>query len=599
MSGDRIFQEILELFDNIRTIVNNTNWSNYSETRVRILVSQRVDELKHILGEIPDDLLTDTEKASLFFENVLEKITLILTNLPQDKLPIQWYELELFRLRYASMYALQYGQAGELQVAGSAHALANMLIGISTLDVKNLYVDWDHHEFHRRRKLILNYLSSAYLFFFSLCDSLSQIFKHDLEHWMTEGLKASIQYIKYMDMFWNVRKNIELAKKIPKERNYSMYYASFAAIDYIMTFLLDLQRYLYNDSLNIVSNNEVINITNPEDFLNSMENLLKKGDGYVADLQSHVDQGFFDLNDNPLTDEDVSETVYELEVTRAFITGLKASYNVIIKDDMKHIHAIETEVMPKLYEYLDKYKHLMDDPEFINSQMADGIAGMLEELIYFGGILALKMQNYSHIEKVLKEYKYFFSDDGMKRYPKLNGLMTTFETTLITREESFSKLESHAHKLIRLSEYSKYTPRNAFSFALLGNLILTIRKEQTVEDFSRNMKETHEIYYLAFTQKFNSEIEIYLTNLYLALKNEEASYDMRRLVSPQYFDPYSIFIPEFRKFAHMNNFGDVDYLPFNLQSDYIADTDFEIVEQPLIVADEKETIIEQPDSSAD
>ena len=151
MSGKQFTEEVLELMDDIRSIVDNVNWSSYSETRVRILVSQRVDELKHILGEIPDDVLMNSDEASLFFEKVLEKITLILTNLPQDKLPIQWYELELFRLRYASMYALQYGHAGELQITGSAHALANMLIGITTLDVKNLVVDWDHHEFHRRQ----------------------------------------------------------------------------------------------------------------------------------------------------------------------------------------------------------------------------------------------------------------------------------------------------------------------------------------------------------------------------------------------------------------------------------------------------------------
>jgi len=599
MSEDKIFKEILELFDNINDIVNNINWSNYSETRVRILVSQRVDELKHILSEIPDDLLTDSEKASFFFESVLEKITLILTNLPQDKLPIQWYELELFRLRYASMYALQYGQAGELQVAGSAHALANVLIGISTLDVKDLYVDWDHHQFHRRRKLILNYLSSAYLFFFSLCESLTQIYKHDLEHWMTEGLKASIQYINYMDKFWNVKKNIELAKKIPKERNYSMYYATFAAIDYIITFLMDLQRYLYNDSLKISSNNEVIDITTPEGFLNSMENLLKKGENYVADLKEHVNQGYFNLNDNPLTDNDVSETIYELEVTKAFIIGLKAAYNIIIKDDMKYFHPIENEVMPKLYEYMDKYTHLMDSPDFINSQMADGIGGMLEEFIYFGGIMALKMQNYTHMEKILKEYQYFFSEDGMKRYPKLNGLLAIYETTLATREERYDELERLAHKLIRLSDYSKYAPRDAFAFTLLGNLILVIQKEISIEEFSNRVKEVHEQYYLAFTQKFNSEIEIYLTNLCMALNNEEASYDMRRLVSPQYFDPYSIFIPEFRNYALLNNFGDVDYLPFNLESDYIADTDFDVLDQKIPTTEEADLSIKQPDTIAD
>ena len=599
MPGKEYTKEVLELMDDIGSIVNNVNWSTYSETRVKILVSQRVDELKHIIGEVPDDILLNSDEASLFFEKVLEKITLILTNLPQDKLPIQWYELELFRLRYASMYALQYGHAGELQIAGSAHALANMLIGITTLDVKNLVVDWDHHEFHRRRKLVLNYLSSAYLFFFSLCDSLTQIYKHDLEHWMTEGLKASTQYIHYMDVFWNVRKNIELAKKIPKERNYSMYYATFAAIDYIITFLLELQRYLFNKDIKIEANREILDFSDPEKLLDSLENLLKKSNWYIDDLKAHIDKGFFNLNENPLTDHDVSETIYELEVTKVFIKGLRSAYNIITKENTNEIQKIEKDVMPELWKYLDKYKHLMENEDFIKSQMADGIAGMLEEIIYFGGLIAVYTDDFSNIDRMELEYAYFFSKEGMKRYPKLNGLYVTFLTTLASRKEEFSKLEEHAYKLLNLSKGSLYEPRNSFAFSLSGNLILAIRKEITIEEFTRRMKELHENFYLSFTPKLNSEIEIYLTNIYLALNNEEASYDMRRLLSPEYFDPYSIFIPEFGKFAEMNSFGDLIYLPFNLQSDYIADAEIEVMEQAIQKAEDTEVTTELTETSTD
>lgn len=592
-------KEVLELMDDIGSIVNNVNWSTYSETRVKILVSQRVDELKHILGEIPDDILMNSDEASLFFEKFLEKITLILTNLPQDKLPIQWYELELFRLRYASMYASQYGHAGELQIAGSAHALANMLIGITTLDVKNLVVDWDHHEFHRRRKLVLNYLSSAYLFFFSLCDSLTQIYKHDLEHWMTEGLKATTQYIHYMDVFWNVRKNIELAKKIPKEQNYSMYYATFAAIDYIITFLLELQRYLFNKDIKIETNREILDFSDPEKLLDSLENLLKKSDLYIADLKSHIDKGFFNINENPLTDNDVSETIYELEVTKVFIKGLRSAYNIIAKENTAEIQKIVKDVMPELWKYLDKYKHLMEDEDFIKSQMADGIAGMLEEIIYFGGLVAEYTDDFSNIDRMEQEYAYFFSKEGMKRYPKLNGLYVTFMTTLASRKEEFSKLEEYAYKLLSISKGSLYEPRNSFAFSLAGNLILAIRKEITNEEFTKRMKELHESYYLSLTPKLNSEIEIYLTNIYLALNNEEASYDMRRLLSPEYFDPYSIFIPEFGKFAEMNSAGDIIYLPFNLQSDYVADPDIEVIETAIQKTDEAESTTDLTETSTD
>ncbi len=114
----------------------------------------------------------------------------------------------------------------------------------------------------------------------------------------------------------------------------------------------------------------------------------------------------------------------------------------------------------------------------------------------------------------------------MKRYPKLNGLYVTFMTTLASWKEEFSKLEEYAYKLLSLSEGSLYEARNSFAFSLTGDLILVIKKEITKEEFARRMEELHESFYLSFTPKLNSEIEIYLTNIYLALNNEEASYDM-------------------------------------------------------------------------
>ncbi|MHA1954379.1 MAG: hypothetical protein ACW96U_10595, partial [Candidatus Heimdallarchaeaceae archaeon] len=141
MSTRKILQEALDIMNDIYKIVNNINWRDYSEIRVKILVTKKTDELKHILSELPDEDIFSSDEASNFFEKILDKITRILGNLPPEKMPLQWYELELWRLRYASMYALQWGHGGELQVAGTAHALANVLIGIKTMDVQDLIVD--------------------------------------------------------------------------------------------------------------------------------------------------------------------------------------------------------------------------------------------------------------------------------------------------------------------------------------------------------------------------------------------------------------------------------------------------------------------------
>ncbi|MCG3254515.1 MAG: hypothetical protein KAU62_00445, partial [Candidatus Heimdallarchaeota archaeon] len=354
-----------------------------------------------------------------------------------------------------------------------------------------------------------------------------------------------------------------------------------------------------NKDIKIETNREILDFSDPEKLFDSLENLLNKSDWYIADLKNHIDNGFFDLNENPLTDHDVSETIYELEVTKVFIKGLRSAYNIITKENITEIHKIEKDVMPELWKYLDKYKHLMENEEFIKSQMADGIAGMLEEIIYFGGLITVYTDDFSNIDRLEREYAYFFSKEGMKRYPKLNGLYVTLLTTLASRKEEFSKLEEYAHKLLSLSEGSIYEPRNSIAFSLAGNLILAIRKEITNEEFTRRMKELHESYYLSLTPKLNSEIEIYLTNIYLALNNEEASYDMRRLLSPEYFDPYSIFIPEFGKLAEVNSVGDIIYIPFNLQSDYVADADIEVMEQAVQKTDETESTADLTETSTE
>jgi hypothetical protein len=602
MSTREILQQVLDIMDEIHNVVDNINWRDYSEVRTKILITRKTDDLKHILGEIPDDDLLSSEEASNFFEKILDKITRILGSLPQDKMPMQWYELELWRLRYASMYALQWGHAGELQVAGTAHALANVLMGIQTMDVQNLIVDWEHPEFEKRRKLILNYLSSAFLFFFSLCTSLNLIFKHDLEHWLSEGIKASEQYLKYMDIFWDVPKNIKLQKKKfrnVRDPNYSPYYATFAGIDYILSFLLDLQRYFFKENVNIDLRKEFIDISDPEKYFDSLHKLLEKAEYYVSDFKKHVQEGFFDINEDPLNDSDVKETIYELEVTRIWVKGLHALYQSVMKDEQTELPILEQEVIPELFKYIDKESHLFEKDDFVNSQMADAINSVLPEVILFAGVDALRAKKAENILKIDRDYSFFFEADGMKRYPTLNGLYTTFKITLDLENGIFDNLENYAEKLVILSDYTPFEPRNSFSYYLLGNMILLILGKLSKDAFLEKIKNKFEDLLPSFSHSLISEIEIYLFNLKLAFNGEFTSFNMKRLLTPQYFDPYSIFIPEIGKLAEAKNFGKIIYLPFNLQSDYLADIETQMIEQFDKLIEKKETSVEQSDTHSD
>ena len=602
MSTRKILNEVLDLMDDIYRIAYNINWRDYSEIRVKILVSGKMDELRHILGELPDSDVFNSEEASTFFEKILDKITRILGSLRQDKMPLQFYELEIWRLRYASMYALQYGQGGALQVAGAAHALANVIIGIETMDVQELIVDWDHPEFDKRRKLILNYLSSAYLFFFSLCTSLNTIFKHDLEHWVSEGFKASAQYIHYMDVFWDVPKNIAHYKKTHRnvaDPNYSPYYATFASIDYIITFLLDLQKFFFTEDVKIDYFKELVNITEPEVFFESIEDLLTKAENYVADFKKHVKEGYFDLNEDPLNDDDIKETIYELQVTKVWIKGLITLYRAVIKDTTTELHVLENTVIPELFQYVDKYKELFTEPDFINSQIADGINSTIIEILLFAGAATVKSKKRNHIEKIDKDYQMFFSEDGIKRYPILNGLYTTLKVTLDIADADYSKLEEYGYRLTKLSVLTLFEPRNSFAFALLGNMLLLLEGELSKEAFLNATKVKFEELLPSFSASIISEIEIYISNLELTLNGELPSYNMGRLQSPKHYDPYSIFVPEISKLALERNLGELVYIPFNLQSDYLTDADFQLAESMDTASGEKtDTVVEPSDTTS-
>ncbi|MHA1304275.1 MAG: hypothetical protein ACTSPI_11300, partial [Candidatus Heimdallarchaeaceae archaeon] len=193
MSGSQTFDKILGILDEFFNIVTGKNWRIYSVERTRILLSKKIYELKDLLSDIPIDFNINSKEITSYIERILSKLNEIMNYINQKELLFAWYELELFRLSFATLYANSWGQGGDLHVAGTANALANALMGIHTLDVENLYVDWSHHEFHKRRVIMLNYLGSAMSFFFTLTSSLDTIYKHDAEYWLEEALKACEQ----------------------------------------------------------------------------------------------------------------------------------------------------------------------------------------------------------------------------------------------------------------------------------------------------------------------------------------------------------------------------------------------------------------------
>ncbi|MHA1260366.1 MAG: hypothetical protein ACTSRO_12140, partial [Candidatus Heimdallarchaeaceae archaeon] len=119
----------------------------------------------------------------------------------------------------------------------------------------------------------------------------------------------------------------------------------------------------------------------------------------------------------------------------------------------------------------------------------------------------------------------------MKRYPTLNGLYTTFKVTLALMEGQYEKLISYAERLLILSRFTLYEPRNSFAYSLLGNMLLMLLGKQTKEEFLANVKKKFEGLMSSFSHNLISEIEIYLSNLELTLEGEQANFNVKRLLS--------------------------------------------------------------------
>ena len=342
--------------------------------------------------------------------------------------------------------------------------------------------------------------------------------------------------------------------------------------------------------------NNLVDVSNQEKFLDSLMKILEKGEYYIEDFKKHVKEGYFDLNEDPLNDNDIRETIYELEVTRKWIQGLYSLHRLIIKDVDSEIEVIKKEIIPTVFGYIDKYNHLFDEPDFVESQMADAINANLTEAIMFSGVFALKTQNLEFIEKIKRDYPFFFTIDGIKRYPTLNGLFTTLLITLDLKNEEYVDLEKHAETMIEISNHTIYEPRNTFSYFLLGKLILLLLNKTTKEDFLNSIKDKFELLLPYFSQSLISEIEIYLSDLSSALKGEPASFDMKRLLTSHYYDPYSLIVPEIGQLAEMNQIGEIVYLPFNLQNDFLVDIESKMLDQIETVSEIIETIGDQTDT---
>ncbi|MHA1304151.1 MAG: hypothetical protein ACTSPI_10665, partial [Candidatus Heimdallarchaeaceae archaeon] len=395
--------------------------------------------------------------------------------------------------------------------------------------------------------------------------------------------KACEQYLKYTDIYWDIPRNIEIEKKRrldTSKPNYSMYYAVFFGLDEILTYFLMMQKFFFDEDINI--RNETFPISNPEDFFKTLFKIINKTEFYISDLKKHAEEKHFGFNESPFDDETVNEAIFQIDLSKIYIKGFYNLYKFFKTEELEELNIIKDIVFINILSFVSRYESMMKEPDFLDSQLADGLALMLEELLLFAGVLALKLEDYSYLSEIEEKFAFVYTKEGMKRYPTINGLHLVIKTTLDIQRGDYKNLKIYSKDLILLSKQVLFEPRNAFSYALLGYLVSTLTNQMSVEQFKQTMEEIFEEMFILFPHSLAEEIKIYLSNLFLALENKQPSYDMRRLLSLQYYDPYSIFIPEVAKLAKSKEIEDIIYLPFNLQRDFLVRVEHSMLEEPEI-----------------
>ncbi|MHA1417254.1 MAG: hypothetical protein ACTSRR_13505, partial [Candidatus Heimdallarchaeaceae archaeon] len=359
--------------------------------------------------------------------------------------------------------------------------------------------------------------------------------------------------------------------------NYSMYYALFFGIDEIINNFLMSQKFFFDSEINV--ENETFAVKTPEDFWKTIYKIIDKLDFYISDLKEHVEKKTFGFNESPLEDETVLESLYQIDLTKVYVKGFYSLFRYFKESDVNILDSLRDTVFINFFNFLHRYEEMMSQPDFINSQMADGISFLLEELLPWSGLIALKLDDYSLLEDVEKKFAYVFSKKGKDRYPTMNGLRILVRLTLDISKDKTNRLKEYAKDLIYISKKASFEPRNSFAFALVGYLLSLVIKTISFEQFKQTISEVFENLYASLGHQLSDEIEIYLHNLFLALDNEKPTYNMSRLLVTKYYDPYTYFVPDLNKIAK-NIEKDIIYIPFNLQSDSIMHAEHSMIEEP-------------------
>ncbi|MCG3218277.1 MAG: hypothetical protein KAR35_04695 [Candidatus Heimdallarchaeota archaeon] len=563
--SDDLIQELEE----ISNLLSRKNRRDYSPTHLEILLNKKIKAVEHNHNKLLINDEITVERKTDQIEDALYKTNKIVYENKKKLSSQQLMEIKILRVALIVSLMRYWGDGGSLRLRGIANALANILSGLSTLELEDILVDEHDENYSKRVMLGFSHLNNMSMLFYLASTSIYNIQKNTLEEWVANVLTNQGKLLVLIREIWDIPKIYRWGKKEVQKTNFQFIGEIISSIPYIIRFLIiSTARYggTWPDKL---SSFPFLEVTSQEIVFNSIQSLLEETERYIDDFKKVVYEGeLFDPNDEPLEDPTIKTSLDLFEGAKLVTKGIRLSYEITLLDKKESIEKLRILAENILY-YLDQKKEELNSVEFMKSNKGDEILNNLFYFLMSLGVLASAKKDLTILERLKEKVGVYLSEEGKERFPQFS---CQYAATVLTVASELSKpgtMLNAAEDIIEGSKLIKMQPRDSFSLYLMGQLTkLALGHIQPVK-FNELINKKYSEHAVFFDTQLAEEIKEYLHAINQAIKGETSIYHLGRQLKTTPFDQYSMLIPKLDKYARVRGYDFILYLPFNLANDYV------------------------------
>ncbi|MHA1911054.1 MAG: hypothetical protein ACTSYA_05080 [Candidatus Kariarchaeaceae archaeon] len=563
-SGDLI-QELEE----INNLLSNKNRREYSITHLDILLNKKIKAVKHNHNKLLINDEITVERKTDQIEDALYKTNKLVYEKRKRLNNQQLMEIKILRVALIVSLMRYWGDGGSLRLRGIANALANILSGLSTLELEDILVDKDDKNYSKSVMLGFNHLNNMSMLFYLASTSIYNIQANTLEEWVANVLTNQGKLLVLIREIWDIPQIYRWGKKEAQKTSFQFIGEIISSIPYIIRFLIvSTGRYAgtWPDKL---SSFPFLEVTSQEIIFNSIQSLLEETEKYINDFKRVVFEGeIFDPNDEPLEDPTIKTSLDLFEGAKLVTSGIKLSYEITIQGKKESIEKL-SQLAEKILYYLEQKKEELNSVEFMKSNKGDEILNNLYYYLMSLGVLASNKKDLTILERLKEKVGVYLSAEGRERFPQFCCQYSATVLTVASEVNKPKTMLKAAENIIEGSKLIMMQPRDSFSLYLMGQVTKLALGHIQPGKFNELINKKYSEHAIFFDTTLAEEIKEYLHAINQAIKGETSIYQLERQLKTTPFDQYSMLIPKLDNYARVRGYDFIMYLPFNLANDYV------------------------------